>query len=283
MTYKEVNFTVYPYSEDIADVLIAELGNIGFDSFCNTDNGFMAYVPAKNYDPQAIEELEILAFFKSDYAISWTTKDIEDQNWNKTWEDSFTPIIVDDQIQVRSKHHEAVQGISYEIIIEPKMSFGTGHHATTALMLSSILKYKEQFKDKRVLDMGCGTGILSIMASKAGAASITGIDIDEWAFNNAMENIGNNQGDNIHVKIGDAGLLAEELPFDIILANINRNILLNDMRCYSARLNKSGYLFMSGFYVQDLPLIREEAQRLGLSYVEHLENENWVAACFYKK
>ena len=162
------------------------------------------------------------------------------------------------------------------------MSFGTGHHSTTALMLRTILDYKEKIQGKRVLDMGCGTGILSIMAAKVGAREVTGIDIDEWAFNNAMENIGNNHLDNICIKIGDAGLLKAEAGFDIILANINRNILLNDMAHYAGKLLPDGYLIMSGFYEKDLPMIREKAESLGLLYKNYREEKQWVAASFYK-
>lgn len=282
MNYTEVNFTVTPASEDIADVLISELGNIGYDAFCNTDNGFMAYIPAKNFNEQAIGELEVLSFFSDSYRISWTHTEIEDQDWNKTWEDNFTPIIVNNRILVRAGFHDTIENIEHEIIIEPKMSFGTGHHSTTALMLETILDYAEEIKNKRVLDMGCGTGILSIMASKAGAASVTGIDIDEWAFNNAMENIGNNHISNITIKIGDAGLLEKEQSFDVILANINRNILLDDMLHYTARLNKGGYLIVSGFYEKDLPVIQEETAKQGLAYKGYKEENDWVAACFYK-
>ena len=162
------------------------------------------------------------------------------------------------------------------------MSFATGHHSTPALMLATILAHKEQIQGKRVLDMGCGTGILSIMAAKAGAKEIVGIDIDEWAFNNAMENMKNNGIDQVTIRIGDAALLAEEQPFDIILANINRNILLNDMHHYTSSLNKQGYLVMTEFYLQDLPMIREKAESLGLQYQSYKEDKNWVAVTFYK-
>lgn len=282
MNYTEVNFTIEPYSEDISDALIAELGNVGYDGFSYTDTGFMAYIPVKEYSGKVISNLQLLQFFSERYRISTICQEIEDQDWNKVWEENFTPIVVDNQIQVRAGFHDPMPGIAYEIIIEPKMSFGTGHHSTTALMLRTILEHAGEIKGKRVLDMGCGTGILSIMAAKVNAREVTGIDIDEWAFNNAMENIRNNQLNNITIKIGDASLLKNELPFDVMLANINRNILLNDMAHYVEKLNFRGLLIMSGFYLQDLPMIREKASTLGLSFQSHHEDKQWVAASFYK-
>lgn len=282
MTYTEVTFTIQPYSEAISDALISELGNIGYDGFSCTDTGFIAYIASKDFSEEAIYRLQILQYFSEKYRISFTTQTIKDQDWNKIWEENFTPIVVDDRIQVRAGFHAPIPGIEYEILIEPKMSFGTGHHATTALMLRSILCYAEQIKGKKVLDMGCGTGILSIMAAKTGAEKVLGIDIDEWAFNNAMENIQNNHLNNIVIKIGDATLLKNEKKFDFILANINRNILLNDMHFYNEHLNTYGYLIMSGFYLKDLPLIREKSETLGLIYKNYLEEKEWVAVSFYK-
>ena len=282
MNSTEVTFVIEPYSENISDLLMAELGNIGYEGFSYTDNGFQAYIPAKDFNAPAIDQLEVLSFLAENYRITYTYREIADQDWNKVWEENFTPIIVKDRILVRAGFHAPIPGIEYEIIIEPKMSFGTGHHSTTALMLATILAHKEQIQGKRVLDMGCGTGILSIMAAKAGAKEIVGIDIDEWAFNNAMENMKNNGIDQVTIRIGDAALLAEEQPFDIILANINRNILLNDMHHYTSSLNKQGYLVMSGFYLQDLPMIREKAESLGLQYQSYKEDKNWVAVTFYK-
>ena len=176
-----------------------------------------------------------------------------------------------------------IENIEHEIIIDPKMSFGTGHHATTALMLETILDMKTQFPGKKVLDMGCGTGILSIMAAQAGATSLTGIDIDEWAYNNAMENIATNNVKNIRILIGDASLLDGKNQYDIILANINRNILLNDMHAYANVLTPNGYLIMSGFYTEDIPMIREEAERLRLTYKSNKIKDNWTAVVFHKK
>lgn len=283
MNTTEVTFTLAPYEEAVADALMATLGDLGYDGFTYTDDGFAAYIPAARFDAGQLERSEALAYFANQYAIRWTVREIEDRDWNKEWEDHFTPIVVDNRIQVRAGFHEPLPGMEYEIIIEPKMSFGTGHHATTALMLRLILQHKEQFAGKRVLDMGCGTGILAIMAAKAGAREVTGIDIDEWAYHNAMENIRNNHADHITIRIGDASLLETEVPFDIILANINRNILLEDMPRYIARLAPGGLLVMSGFYLQDLPLIRERAEALGMEYRHHEEEAQWVAACFYKK
>lgn len=282
MNTTEVTFIIAPYSENISDLLMAELGTIGYDGFAYTDTGFQAYIPTKDFDGKAIDRLEILSFLAENYRITYTTQEIAAQDWNKIWEDNFTPIVVGDRILVRAGFHDPVPGIEYEIIIEPKMSFGTGHHSTTALMLATILDRRDQIKGKRVLDMGCGTGILSIMAAKAGAKEIVGIDIDDWAFNNAMENMKNNGIEQVTIRIGDAALLTDEQPFDIILANINRNILLNDMPHYISRLNAGGYLIMSGFYLQDLPMIREKAETSGLQYKSYKEEKNWVAATFYK-
>ncbi len=282
MVYTEVNFIIEPFSEAVCDALIAELGTIGYDGFSYTDKGFSAYIPAQNFNRQAISNLQLIVFFSENYRISFTEQEIADQDWNKTWEDNFSPIVVDNRIQVRAGFHTPIPDIEYEIIIEPKMSFGTGHHSTTVLMLRTILNRANEIKGKRVLDMGCGTGILAIMAAKAGAREVTGIDIDDWAFNNAMENISNNQLNNITIKIGDASLLEKENNFDMILANINRNILLNDMEHYIQKLSPDGYLIMSGFYLQDLPLIQEKASSLGLNFKEYNEEKQWVAATFYK-
>ncbi|WP_294142082.1 50S ribosomal protein L11 methyltransferase [uncultured Sanguibacteroides sp.] len=282
MYYTEVNFYITPYSEDITDALISELGNLGYDSFSYTDKGFKAYIPSKQYDEDTISQMEILPFFEQEYQIKWEITQIEDQDWNKVWEENFTPIIVKDRILVRAGFHASIPGIEHEIIIDPKMSFGTGHHATTALMLETILDIKPEIKNKKVLDMGCGTGILSIMAAQSGASRVTGIDIDEWAYDNAMENLKTNHISNVRIRIGDANLLQEQQDYDIILANINRNILLNDMHCYTSVLNENGYLIMSGFYLQDLPKIQKEAENLGLRFKSHKVKENWTVVIFNK-
>lgn len=283
MFYTELTFHITPYVEDIADAIIAKLGDLGYDSFSYTHDGFKAYIPSKNFNEEHIEKMEILSFFQSMYTITWEKAEIENQDWNKIWEENFTPILVRDCILVRAGFHPTIENIEHEIIIDPKMSFGTGHHATTALMLETILDMKPEFSGKQILDMGCGTGILSIMAAQAGAKEITGIDIDEWAYNNAMENIATNHIDNIRILIGDASLLNGQDHYDIILANINRNILLNDMHSYVNVLNTNGYLIMSGFYTEDIPIIREKAEQLGLTYQSNKVKDNWTAVIFHQK
>ncbi len=282
MNYTEVTFTITPSSEAIADVLIAELSQIGYDGFSYTDQGFTAYIPSQDYNRKTLDELELLQYFSEQAHITMDTQEIKEQNWNQVWEENFTPIVVDDRIQVRAGFHAPLPHIEYEILIEPKMSFGTGHHATTVLMLRTILEMTSEIRDKRVLDMGCGTGILSIMATKVGAKEVIGIDIDEWAYHNATENIQANHATNISIQIGDASLLQNIQPFDIILANINRNILLNDMEHYCHVLQPHGYLIMSGFYLKDLPMIQEKANQLGLSFQKYHEENEWVSAIFYK-
>ncbi|MEG1950167.1 MAG: 50S ribosomal protein L11 methyltransferase [Odoribacter sp.] len=283
MKYIEVTFTLTPYIEAISEAIMAELGTIGYDGFAYTETGFIAYIPAKDFNEQAIHKLPLMPYLSEQCKIDLTHQEMEDRDWNEVWEETFTPIVVDNKILVRAGFHDTIPGIEYEIIIEPKMSFGTGHHATTALMLRMILHHLPQLKGKRILDMGCGTGILAIMAAKAGAAEITGIDIDEWAYHNAIQNIQTNHLQNIIIKIGDAALLKTEKSFDLILANINRNILLNDMPHYIEKLNSKGYLIMSGFYLEDLRMIREKAEQLGLTYENSQEDNHWVSVSFYKK
>lgn len=283
MFYTELTFHISPYVEDIADAIIAELGDLGYDSFSYSDDGFKAYIPSKNFDEEQVKSLEILSFFQALYTITWKKTEIENQDWNKIWEENFTPILVQDRILVRAGFHPTIENIEHEIIIDPKMSFGTGHHATTALMLETILDMKTDFSGKKVLDMGCGTGILSIMAAQTGAQSVTGIDIDEWAYNNALENIRLNNTNDIMVALGGAEQIPAFGTFDIVFANINRNILLNDIRHYNECMKPGAFLYMSGFYVEDIPAIEEECKRNGLALLSHTEKNNWAAVKVQKQ
>ncbi|MFR2510373.1 50S ribosomal protein L11 methyltransferase [Odoribacter laneus] len=282
MDYTAINFNITPFSEEIADILIATMSSIGYEGFQYTDTGFTAYIICEQFEEERIQKLEILQSLAVDYQIDWNFSVLQDRDWNLEWEKNFTPIVVDNRILIRAGFHPTIPGIDYDIIIEPKMSFGTGHHPTTTLMLETLLDFSGQMKGKRVLDMGCGTGILSILAAKLGASTVTGIDIDEWSYRNARENIENNQLQNIQIKIGNAGLLEKEKEFDFILANINRNILLTDMPFYERCLKDGGILIMSGFYTQDLPSIRQKAAELGMTYGDQKMKQNWVAVSFTK-
>lgn len=282
MDYTAINFNITPFSEEIADILIATMSSIGYEGFQYTDTGFTAYITCEQFEEERIQKLEILQSLVVDYQIDWNFSVLQDRDWNLEWEKNFTPIVVDNRILIRAGFHPTIPGIDYDIIIEPKMSFGTGHHPTTTLMLETLLDFSGQMKGKRVLDMGCGTGILSILTAKLGASTVTGIDIDEWSYRNARENIENNQLQNIQIKIGNAGLLEKEKEFDFILANINRNILLTDMPFYERCLKEGGILIMSGFYTQDLPSIRQKAAELGMTYGDQKMKQNWVAVSFTK-
>ncbi|MBP1618540.1 MAG: prmA [Bacteroidetes bacterium] len=278
MDYTEVKFVCQPYEEATKDVLAALAAEIGFESFVDAESGVTAYIPSKLFDEAALERL--IEEFPLNTELSYQFQEIEGQNWNEEWEKNyFQPLIIDDRCIVQSSFHNAPRTFEYNIIIDPKMAFGTGHHQTTELMIRSILQ--EELSGKSLLDMGCGTAILAILASMRGADPILAIDIDEWAYDNAVENLGLNNIQNINVLIGGAELLANQI-FDVILANINRNILLNDISRYVDVLNKGGRLFLSGFYLEDIPAILAECQKQGLAYVSHAEKDNWVAVKFQK-
>lgn len=259
-----------------SDILIAELGAAGFESFVETDEGIEAYIQKEEWHASILEGVEIL---ESDrFKISYTSEDIEQTNWNEEWEKNFHPIVVDDICSVRAPFHEKPE-VKYDIVIEPKMSFGTGHHETTHMMIQHLLK--TDVADKVCLDMGCGTGVLAILAELEGAKPIDAIDIDNWCYLNTLENIERNDCKHISVFEGDASLLGST-NYDLIIANINRNILLNDISTYASVLNKPGILLLSGFYNDDIPLIEEECDKHGLNRVDTLEKNQWVALKFEK-
>lgn len=280
MNYTEVVFVCVPNDEIIREVLSAELAEVGFESFVDTDNGSTAYIQESLYNKEAIES--ILSNFPLEAKITYTTSVIEGKDWNEEWEKNyFKPLIIDDKCIIQSTFHKEPATYEYNIFIDPKMAFGTGHHQTTELMIREILNM--DFTGKSVLDMGCGTAILAILASMKGADPILAIDIDEWAYDNAKENLDLNKVSNIDVQIGGADLLTSEKTFDVILANINRNILLNDIHAYASVLQAEGVLFMSGFYTEDIPALTEECNKHGLIFVHSNSKDNWANVKFIKK
>ncbi len=271
--YIGYDFKVSPLQPG-TEILIAELGYAGFESFVENEDGVSAYIQKEEWNDTILEDINILK--SEEFKIEYTFSEIEQVNWNEEWEKNFDPIEVDGKCTVRAPFHPE-RNFEYEIVIEPKMSFGTGHHETTFMMLQFILE--NDFKGKRLLDMGCGTAVLAILAEMRGASKLDAIDIDEWCFENSLENIQRNNCKNISIHLGDAKLLNGKM-YDVIIANINRNILLNDMETYRKSLTESGELYLSGFYTEDLPIITETCNNLGLSFVENKEKNNWVAAKF---
>lgn len=277
MKYLEYTFTTRPSDDTVHDVLAAVLAEVGFDSFVHADGGsepLKAYIRKENLDEPALQAA-LADFPLPGVEISSTAAEAEDRDWNEVWEQNyFQPLVVDGRCVVASTFHKDVPRAEYAITIDPHMSFGTGHHATTAQMISMLLDNPMEGRD--VLDMGCGTSILAILARMRGARQCVAIDNDEWCVRNSLENIGLNAVDRIDVRLGDASLLPSVGPFDVVIANINRNILLADMQAYADRMRPGALLFMSGFYVDDVPAIRAEAERIGLRFAEARDRDRWA-------
>ena len=276
MNYYELLFTTSPVEDYQQDLLINELAEIGFDTFEMTNGGFKAYIPSDTLNQHSLDA--VLAVYKDMFPFSHEINIIEQQNWNQVWESNFEPIQIKDQVFVRATFHEPRPEFKYEIVIDPKMAFGTGHHETTSMMMDLMLE--TDFNGKKVLDMGCGTGILAILANKLGAAEITAIDYDPICYESTIENSQLNSCDNIIAICGSKEAIPVE-QFDTILANINRNILLDQMARYAEVLKSGGEIYFSGFYeTPDLEIIALEAAKYALKYISHKKTKEWVAARF---
>ena len=263
--YIEVAVKVQPI-EPFRDIFIAQLGALGFESFSETAEGFEAYVIKEEFDDTAVKE----ALLWDGVQTSYEVQEIEQVNWNAEWENNFDPIEVDGKVYIRAPFHEEKHGFEYPMLIEPKMSFGTGHHQTTHMMIQWLLE--TDTTGDEVLDMGCGTGILGILAGMRGAAKVHGIDIDSWCIENTLENAQRNQCTMTAVQ-GGADAIAG--TFDTICANINLNVLLADMEAYVRALKDGGTIFFSGFYQENIPALRAAAEAAGLTYVGSKEREQW--------
>lgn len=271
--YIGYDFKVQPLQPG-TEILIAELGYAGFESFVENEGGVTAYIQKEEWNNDILNDIQILN--SDEFEITYTFEDIEQTNWNAEWEKNFNPIVVDDLVTVRAPFHDK-PATKYDLIIEPKMSFGTGHHETTHMMIQHILK--NDFKGKSVLDMGCGTGVLAILAEKVGAIQLDAIDIDNWCYINSLENVERNNCNNISVFEGDVKLL-DGKKYDCVIANINRNILLADIPQYSKCLNENGQLFLSGFYEENIPLIEAKCNEHMLKLDEIIQRGQWVSLKF---
>lgn len=284
MKYIEYTFTTQPSNSIVHDVLSGVLAEIGFDSFAQSEDGsepLKAYIKKDADSIEAVQQV-IAEFPLPDTEISFTHAEAEDRDWNEVWEQNyFQPLVIGNRCVIASTFHKDVPDAEYHITIDPRMAFGTGHHATTSQMIGQILD--NNMEGLNVLDMGCGTGILAILARMRGAKHCVAIDNDEWCVSNTLENILLNDVNNIDVVEGDASALEKYGHFHVVIANINRNILLADMHHYVDHMTSGSLLFMSGFYTEDVPAIRQEAERLGLVYIECRDQDNWACVKFEKR
>lgn len=279
--YTKIQFTVVPNEEVATDVLAALLAEVGFESFVTNENGLEAYVPHSLYNEDSTATV-IENFPIEGYEISYESEFIEGEDWNAEWEKNyFQPIVLGEECVIHSTFHTDVPKARYDILIDPKMAFGTGYHQTTCHMLRAILS--SDMSGKSVLDMGCGTALLAILARKHGATEVVAIDIDEFAYENAKENIVLNDTPDIKVRLGGAEAIKESDCFDFVIANINRNILLANMVNYVRCMHSGSQIFISGFYTEDMDVLKEEASRNGLRYIDYAEDNRWAIMRFVKE
>lgn len=279
MQYIQVTFKFNTIEEYQRDLLINDLADIGFNTFEDTENGFSAFIEGGSYNESSLKSL--LLAHEEELTFSYSVTEIAGENWNEQWEKNFEPLVISDQCYVRATFHAPRPEYPYEIVIDPKMAFGTGHHQTTTMMMEYILSMN--LNGKLVLDMGCGTGILAFLAAKKGAAQLTAIDYDPVCYESTIENAALNNINNVNILCGGKEVIPAEI-YDVILANINRNILLDQIDRYSQVLKSGGEIVFSGFYeTPDLQMIKEACLPAGMQYKDHKKINDWVAARFIKQ
>ena len=276
MIYTQISLKIFPDTQENREILVAMLSELPFESFDETPEFVLGYIPGESANLEEINAVTSLLPF----SVNTENELIPDQNWNEVWEKNyFKPLLIGNKCLVRAPFHTEYEPAEFELVIEPKMAFGTGNHETTTLVAEQILEM--DLTGKTVLDMGCGTGILGMLASMKGAKSVTAIDIDTWSFESTVENARLNNIFNLEAKLGDARLLGNEL-FEIIFANIHKNVILTDLPVYESVLQSGGKLYLSGFYTQDMPDVKAKAESLGLIETGFQEKNNWVVYSFEK-
>lgn len=282
MEYIEVSIEISPFKDEYAEIVTAEIDSLGFESYLTEEPYLKAYIPKERFsEPHLKTVLSLIP--ETDFKVRYTLTLILEQNWNALWESAFEPVVIDGRCTIKASFHKGLPRTRYTVTIDPKMAFGTGHHQTTFLIVRSMLRSEKDIRDKQVLDMGCGTGILSILAAKMKAAvPVHAIDIDPVAVRSARENAGRNRvGDRIKSLCGDASLI-QAGRYDLIIANINRNIILEDLSTYSRGLRPEGRLITSGFYVEDCAMVEAEAARQGLERISSESMDRWATVTFKK-
>ena len=276
MAYLEFVIPARSWVSNEKEILYAKMAQIGFDGFMEAEDDIRAYIKESRYNSEKLNLLidELAAM---NIKVQYRFHKMEEQNWNKEWEKKFDPVIIDERVLIRAPFHDSSHDLACTLIIEPKMSFGTGHHHTTKLMIRDMGEH--DFKGKRILDIGCGTGVLGIYACKLGAARVLGVDNDQWAYENALENVRRNRVDTMEVRLGDVGVLQKE-KFHIILANITRNTLVRDIHVYTEHLFKKGLMLLSGILAEDVQYVLNEAYRCGLIHLNTREASNWISLTF---
>jgi len=276
MAYLEFVIPAKSWVSNQKEILYAKMAQIGFDGFVEAEDDILAYIKESRYSSgklnQLIDELAAMNF-----KVQYRFHKMEDQNWNKEWEKKYAPVVIDERVLIRAPFHDSSHDLACTLVIEPKMSFGTGHHHTTKLMIKEMGEHN--FKGKSILDMGCGTGVLGIYACKLGAARVLGVDNDQWAYENALENVTRNRVNKMDVRLGDVGVLPKE-KFDIILANITRNTLVRDIKAYTDHLSDKGLMLLSGILAEDVQYVLNEAYRCGLDHLNTREESNWISLTF---